>query len=418
VATETDKPCSESFDMCVTEGQREPKPRVSKPLAFRLLAVVFTYAMLGTTLPTPIYVLYQAQYHLTSLLITIIFTAYVAGVLASLLFFGRLSDHFGRKRVLVSALILAAVSTLFFIFADSLASLLVGRFISGLGAGMMTGTATAGLVELEPTGTPRRATRIATAANMGGLGLGPLIAGLFAQLAPYPTTLVFEVYLVLLVVIIAVVPLLPETVKSPDHVVDLRPKLAVPSSIRGVYLQAAGSVFSAFTLAGLFSALVPSILKGTLHQSNLIVAGAIVFLLFGIAVIVQVAFHDIMIRKAMMIGLTLLIVSLALIETGVALASIAAFLGGTLVAGLGIGLAFMGSLAALNKAAPPDQRGALVSAFFVAAYAGLSVPVVAYGVLVQVTNFAEGTLILSLAVGLVLAGTLASLLRSRRSAAP
>jgi MFS family permease len=125
-----------------------------------------------------------------------------------------------------------------------------------------------------------------------------------------------------------------------------------------------------------------------------------------------------MIRKAMLTGLVLLIVSLVLIEAGVVLPSIVAFLVGTLVAGLGIGMAFMGSLAAVNRAAPPEHRGAMVSAFFVAAYAGLSIPVVAVGVLVQETNFAEGTLILSAAVGLLLVTTLASLFSSRQGTTP
>ena len=62
--------------------------------------------------------------------------------------------------------------------------LFVGRILSGLSAGLMTGTATATLTELITAG--RQASLVATAANMGGLGLGPLIAGLFAQYLPHP----------------------------------------------------------------------------------------------------------------------------------------------------------------------------------------------------------------------------------------
>ncbi len=62
----------------------------------------------------------------------------------------------------------------------------------------MTGTATATLTELIPASASRRASLAATAANMGGLGLGPLIAGLFAQYGPHPTVLVFQVYLAVL----------------------------------------------------------------------------------------------------------------------------------------------------------------------------------------------------------------------------
>jgi MFS family permease len=183
------------LDTRVTRHHHPLPPHVSRPLAYLLLACVFTYGMLGTTLPTPLYVLYQEQYQFTSVLITVIFAVYPLGVLAALLVFGRVSDHFGRRPVLVAALLLACASTVLFVFAQNVA-MLAGRFLSGLGAGLLTGTATAGLSEPEPTGSQQRAARVATAANMGGLGLGPLVAGLFAQLAPAPTRLVFDEWFV------------------------------------------------------------------------------------------------------------------------------------------------------------------------------------------------------------------------------
>src|SRR5947209_5680702 len=267
-----DLPCTGHLDTRVTRRHHPLLPHVSRPLAYLLLACVFTYGMLGTTLPTPLYVLYQEQYQFTSVLITVIFAVYPLGVLAALLVFGRVSDHFGRRPVLVAALLLACASTLLFVFAQNVAMLLAGRFLSGLGAGLLTGTATAGLAELEPIGSQQRAARVATAANMGGLGLGPLVAGLFAQLAPAPTRLVFVVYLLFLVVALLLVAVLPETVKAPDHVLDLRPHIAVPPSTRTIVVEAAVTVVCVFALLGLFSALAPSFLRSTLHGPNLIVA--------------------------------------------------------------------------------------------------------------------------------------------------
>ena len=179
-----DLPCTGHLDTRVTRRHHPLPLHVSRPPAYLLLACVFTYGILGTTLPTPLYVLYQEQYQFTSVMITVIFAVYPLGVLAALLLFGRVSDHFGRRPVLIAALLLACASTLLFVFAQNVAMLLAGRFLSGLGAGLLTGTATAGLAETEPTGSQQRAARVATAANMGGLGLGTLVAGLFAQLAP------------------------------------------------------------------------------------------------------------------------------------------------------------------------------------------------------------------------------------------
>src|SRR5947209_7384813 len=142
------RPCTGHLDTRVTRRHHSLPPHVSRPLAYLLLACVFTYGMLGTTLPTPLYVLYQEQYQFAPVLITVIFAVYPLGVLAALLVFGRVSDHFGRRPVLAAALLLACASTLVFVFAQNVAMLLAGRVLSGLGAGLLPGTATAGRVQL------------------------------------------------------------------------------------------------------------------------------------------------------------------------------------------------------------------------------------------------------------------------------
>ena len=78
--------------------------------------------------------------------------------------------------------------------------MLLGRFLSGLSAGIFTGTATATLVDLAPGGDRDRASLVATVVNMGGLGLGPPLAGAFAEFLPDPIRLVFVAHLALLAV--------------------------------------------------------------------------------------------------------------------------------------------------------------------------------------------------------------------------
>ena len=173
-------------------------PPAPRQAAFWLLALVLGVTMLGTTLPTPLYVIYQGRWHFSAATVTVTFAVYAAAVLITLLLAGRSSDQAGRRPVMAVALAASALSTVLFILAPGIGVLIVARVVSGLSAGLMTGTATAALTELIPASASRRASLVATAANMGGLGLGPLIAGLFAQYAPHPTTLVFEVYLAVL----------------------------------------------------------------------------------------------------------------------------------------------------------------------------------------------------------------------------
>src|SRR5215470_2283509 len=179
-----DSACIDCLGHPAAAGRR--RLAVSRRAAFWLLAFVFATAMLGTTLPTPLYVIYQAQWHFSAAVVTVVFAVYAAGVLAALLLAGRSSDRAGRKPVLAAALGASALSTVVFILASNVEVLMAGRVLSGLSTGLMTGTATAALTELIPPSAGRRASLVATAANMGGLGLGPLIAGLFAQYTTHP----------------------------------------------------------------------------------------------------------------------------------------------------------------------------------------------------------------------------------------
>ena len=351
-------------------------------VAFWLLAFVFTATMLGTTLPTPLYVIYQAQWHFSAFMVTVIFAVYAATVLATLLFAGRSSDQAGRRPVLAVALGAAALSTLAFIFAPDEGVLLVGRILSGLAAGLMTGTATAMLTELGPS-RGRRSSLVATAANMGGLGLGPLLAGLLAQFAPHPTTLVFEVYLAVLAVAALSLRFVPETVLARRRPTLRFAGLGIPEQGRGQFIAAAVAAFAAFALLGLFTSLVPGFMGGVLHQGSHAVQGAAVFGLLAIGTITQVALSRLGRRPVMLAGLGLFLAALALILAALAQASMPLFLAGTVVGGVSVGAIFLASLATANRLAPPERRGHVVSTFFVACYAGLIIPVVGVGVLTE-----------------------------------
>jgi len=365
-------------------------------VAFWLLASVFAAAMLGTTLPTPLYVIYQAQWHFSAAMVTVIFAVYAAAVLVTLLLAGRSSDQAGRKSVLAAALGASAVSTVAFIFARDEGVLLVGRVLSGLSAGLMTGTATATLTELVPASAGRRASLAATAANMGGLGLGPLIAGLFAQYAPHPTTLVFEVYLAVLAAAGLCLLFVPETV-SPRRRPTLRfAGLGIPEQGRGQFIAAAVAAFAAFALLGLFSSLVPGFIGGVLHQDSHAVQGAVVFGMFAVGTVTQVALSRFSSRRVVLAGLSLFLAALGLIVAALAQAGMALFLAGTVVGGVAVGAIFLGSLATANRLAAPERRGHVISAFFVACYAGLIIPVVGVGVLSGFTGTFPAVLAFSL----------------------
>jgi MFS family permease len=124
-----------------------------------------------------------------------------------------------------------------------------------------------------------------------------------------------------------------------------------------------------------------------------------VFLLLAVGTVTQVALSRFSSRRVVLAGLGLFLAALALIVAALAQSGMALFLAGTVVGGVAVGAIFLGSLATANRLAPAERRGHAISAFFVACYAGLIIPVVGVGVLSGFT----GTFPAVLAFSIVLA---------------
>jgi MFS family permease len=392
----------------------KPTWRLSRGVAFWLIAYAFAVTMLGTTLPTPLYVIYQAQWHFSTSLITLIFATYAVGVLAALLFAGPLSDQVGRRPVLAAAIGLSSVSAVTFILADGVGWLFVGRVLSGVSAGLMTGTATAALTETARTGSGRRASLVSTTANMGGLGLGPLLAGLLAQYAPEPTVLPYLVQLGLVALAGLGLLVVPETVSERSAPSLMFRGVGIPRAGRAEFVAAGFAAFAAFSLLGLFSALAPTFLGGVLHDTSHAVAGAVVFLAFAVGTGIQLATSRLPSRPVMLAGLAVFLAALGLIVAGLSAGSMPLFLAGTVLSGVAVGAVFMGSLALANRLAPAETRGQVLSTYFVFAYLGLTVPVIAVGFGSQAFGDFRATLGCAIALAAI---ALASMAIIRRPAA-
>jgi MFS family permease len=394
----------------------KPVRRRSRPVAFWLIAYAFAVTMLGTTLPTPLYVIYQAQWHFSTSLITLIFATYAVGVLAALLAAGRSSDQVGRRPVLAAAIALSILSAITFILAPGVGWLFAGRLLSGLSAGLMTGTATAALTETARPGAGRRASLVASTANMGGLGLGPLLAGLLAQYAARPTVLVFLVQLGLAVVAGLGLLIVPETISARSPLTVRFRGLDIPRRGRAEFIAAGFAGFAAFSLLGLFSALVPTFLGGVLHDSSHATAGAVVFLAFGVGAVTQIAGSRLPSRPVMLAGLMVFLAALGLIVAALSAASMPLFLAGTIVSGVATGAVFMGSLAVANRLAPAQTRGQVISTYFVFAYVGLTVPVIGVGFGAQAFGDFRATLGCAIALAAIALASMAVIRRSASAA--
>ncbi|WP_124720246.1 MULTISPECIES: MFS transporter [unclassified Streptomyces] len=368
-------------------------------------ALVFAIGMAGTTLPTPLYGLYQEQLGFSELMVTVVFAVYAVAVITVLLVAGNYSDETGRRPVLLCALGLSAASAGCFLLEGGLPLLFAGRLLSGCAAGLLSGAATAAVIELAAPGQRARAGFAATAANMGGLGCGPLLSGILAQYTPWPLTLPFWVHLGLVALACGITWFLPETVAEPKRRPRLRPQgLSVPAEVRGVFLPASLAAFAGFALLGLFTAVAPSFASHTLGVRNLAVSGAVVFSVFLASTAGQSLSRRIGARLALPVGCGILVVGLLLVASSLIAESLLLLVLGALCGGTGQGLAFRAALTLISDAAPAQHRGGTISAFFVVAYGGISVPVVGVGALATWLGLRQAGLIFAGCVTLLAAG--------------
>jgi len=377
-------------------------------IGFWVTAGAFLVSMAFSTIPTPLYTMYQAVDGFPTWIITVIFGAYAVGVMASLYFAGHVSDWLGRRPVMLVSIALEILSDLVFLGWPSTFGLVVARLLNGLGVGLLTATATAHLAELRSVSHPGRATSlpslVATAVNMGGLALGPLVSGALAQFVDRPLVVPYVVFLVLLIVSGALVATVPETVLRPSKLPAYRPqKLVVVQADRGAFFAASAGAFAAFAILGMFTSLSPVFLAKNLHETSRLVAGIVTFAVFGAGTLAQVVLSGLKLRTQLLIGLGAIATGLVAVTGAVLVVSEPIFLVGGVLAGVGLGLMFRTSIQMAAQVAPPAIRGGVMALVFLVAFAGLTVPVLGLGIALQfvssqvaLTVFASLILVVSL----------------------
>jgi MFS family permease len=361
--------------------------RIAHGGGFWLVTYAFAVTMAFSSAPAPLYVLYQQRDGFGPFTVTLVFAAYAIGVVASLFLAGHISDWVGRRRILLPAILINMLAGAIFLI-PGVPALLVARFISGISIGMLTATATAHLTELHLTARPGesrvRADLVATAANLGGIGMGPLFAGILAEYAPRPLSLPYLVFEALLLLGVVAVALVPETVERRTTRPSYRPqRVTVPTEARPRYFSAAAIGLTAFAVFGLFTSLAPGFLAGTLHQRSHALAGLVAFLVFASGAVAQILIVRIPLARQLLLGMGTLAVGLALLTLGVWTASMALFLVGGMLCGAGAGAAFKGTITTVLGLAPPEARGEALAGLFLAAYIGLAVPVLGLGLATQ-----------------------------------
>lgn len=402
---------------CITANASEAvvtTRTLSPRAAFFLLASITVSFLAGSLAPTPLYPVYQAEWGFSALTTTEIFGIYAVALLGSLLIAGRLSDHVGRRPVLIVATLVQALVMLMFATANGVTALMLARVVQGVATGAALGAVGAGMLDLDKARGP-----VANAVTPPlGTSAGGLVAGLFVHYLPAPTTLVYVALAAVFVLQAVGVTFIAETVTPrAGAIASLKPQFGLPAAARAPMLIAAPVLVAAWSLAGFYASLIPALTRIVLGFDPSLASGIAAFVFAGSAAATVLALSARVPRTVMVYGAFALIVGTAAAMMALGAHSPAGFFFATALAGSGFGAGFQGAMRTVLPTAKAHERAGVLSVMFVVSYLAMGLPAIAAGFLVS-----HGTALLATAqsfgtvVAVLSALALAGMLSGRLSA--
>jgi len=365
---------------------------------FSFLTAVLVAA--SSAAPTPLYRLYQDSMHLGPAMVTLVFSVYAVSLLAALLTVGGLSDYVGRRPVIFGALLLNLLAMVLFATASDVAQLILARVIQGIGVGTATTALGAAILDTSRARGPL----LNSVTIFLGLTVGSLGSAVLVTFAPNPLHLVYEILFGLTVVMIALLAVMPETAAGkPGAWSSLRPHVHVPHQSRSILLKLTPANVASWALGAFYLSLMPTVVAKAMGISSPLIGGIVVATLMGTGTIAVAAFREWPASRLRLGGTSALSLGVAVSLFGIEQQRVGPLLVGTVIAGLGFGANFSGTLRTLLPSAHPDQRAGLLAAFYVQSYLAFSLPAVAVGLSVPLIGLAPaaywyGAAVISLAV--------------------
>jgi MFS family permease len=373
-------------------------------------------AVCAINVPSPLYPTYQHIYHLSATVLTAIFATFAVGVLAALVLVGPLSDHIGRKPVLIAGEAVLILSEVLFLGAHGAAWLFAARAAQGFALGTISSAASAALAELNRANLDRAALMNTMAFTVAGT-ISCIGTGVLAQYLPWRTTLCFVVLMSANLVSLGAVALMGEPlVARPSRPYRLRLP-GIPRSILGPVLVACGAMAVGWTLGGVYGSLSPSIVNLLLKGDGLIISGAVLSLFNLVGGVCQYFARRHHPHRVMLAAVAATMIGAVAVNLSLDAKSLALFFVATVFAGIGAALVFVGSLALVNRLSPAESRAETVTAYSMSGYLALAIPTVALGILVTHLGLRSATDVLTPILVLCGALSLFSIVRTRPSSA-
>jgi MFS family permease len=367
-----------------TTVARSPGPRSRSKLppaaAFAAMTAAFAAFFIAAGAPTPLLPIYEANWKFPASMVTVAFGVYAIALLLTLLIVGSLSDHIGRRPLLIAALALELVSMLVFLVSPSITWIIAARIIQGVATAAATSSFSAAILELAPDQRKQLAGVITGLAPAAGIGVGALFSGVIAQFSSSAAATVWIILAAVMLVALVFAAFTPETAsRKPGAIASLRPRVSVPPAARRVFAVTLPSLIAAWLVSALFLGLMPTILRLKFGIDSPAVSGLAAFAEQGTGGAVAVALSKMKPQRLVFAGGFAIVAGIVLFIMSITATSLPLLWMGAVIGGAGLGAAFTGTIRSLVPLAAAHERAGLFSAIYLVSYITFGVPVIVAG---------------------------------------
>lgn len=350
----------------------------------RLALVVYVLTSLGffaaSSAPTPLYGLYQQVWGFSSASLALVFGIYALALLAALLVTGSLSDHIGRRPVILGSLALEIVAMILFVDASGLRMLLAARLLQGLASGAAASVIPAAVLDVGHS----RAPLLNSLAPVLGMGCGAIGTSVLMEYAPFPMRLVFVLLIGTFLLQALICAMLPETVsRKAGALTSLIPSIRIPRSAHRAMTRVAPANLAAWALGGFYLSLGPALARLVTGSHSVILGGGVVLTLCLGATAAILLFRTLPPAVTLLMGAVTLAAGLVITLGGVHARLAGILFAGTFCAGMGLGLVFQSALRSVLPQAEAHERAGLMAAYFVMSYLAFSIPAMIAGAMTR-----------------------------------
>lgn len=366
-------------------------------LAVYRTAWIVTAIFILSNAATPLYSIWQQTLGFTSGTLAVIFACYIIGLLFTLTVAGQLSDHYGRKALLLPCIGLAIIGAILFHQAESIGALMAARFLTGVSVGLVVSGGMANVVEHAQPHRKHFASLMASVAMVAGAGAGPLLAGIVAQYFATPIHTVFEIEIALLC--LAFFALLGQKNRKLG-VGSFKPRLpTVPKESVGVVLLGIAFFGPGLTSTSFILSLGPKLIATFMGMSSPLITGCMAFFMFIVAVGVQFVAKRFGHRTIFTISGAATIASMSSVWVAMEMNSVSWLIASALFAGAGQGLGQLGGLTLIADNVRSERRAEANAIFNMGGYIPAGTIPVVTGYLIDFFGLSTGITTLVAIIG-------------------